>query len=282
MGRSLQIIYKDNSGSPVPSKVIKSGTGFFTIGDIQQNGKTVEIQVKVDGDDDNGSFFVDVLTGWKNYKIVRIDGCIYVLLNVPKNLEPFEKYGMLMIKHKSSDITINVDLTQHKCEYSISYEYKEEDGNYYLFDKFPTKPQEKRVVITAEGGSKNWYVKEVLQYEKDEGAAYDSSQGNEYLGMAVPYDGVFKYYTNENELIVQSYGRIDLSKSGMDYYFVIRHKDINNSNKMFFDDITYEKKVRFSFNDDNTNINSYKDSVSDYIEPKGEAYENDEDKKEES
>lgn len=259
MKRSLQIKYSTwdkDTNNWLEKGPIGNDDGVVEVL-VPSDGGTIDFQIIVDNDNLNGSFFVDVLTGWKNYKVVRKKESIHVFFDIPKNLEPFEKYGAISFNHKNVDITINVSITQKECVYSIECDTQE-----VPLDPFPYKVdkdddnkkkcyEKKSIGISAKGGSEKWYVKEILEYNV---IGEDSNE----VEVPIIYDGAFEYSVVGNELIIKSYGKVDLSKQNVRYYFVIAHKDVNNKNKRYCEN--YEQKISFYFSkESDSSLFNYKD-----------------------
>lgn len=243
--------------------------------------KPYEIFVEVDGQKDNNSFHFDVYNQWFKYWTERIEygdkSYIIVYIQASENLDTQSRYGILTIKHNVIPISIDIELTQRPTIYTLDAEY---DSN-GIFNSFPSKDnnsvqyEEKKVKITAQGGSQKWFIKDIRQYiayNEVEGEATKSVQympienRGEGKEINVSYDGAFKYTINGDELIVRSFGKVDLLASDrhMRYYFRICHKDINNVNRQYNDteaNQDYQRDILFIF--DSNSSYSYGDDTSD-------------------
>lgn len=253
MARSLEIKHKQqtdtiktNGGSIFTSIILPcEGTYNADTGILEP----YEITVLVDGQNNNASFTIETFGSWYTYKVERLEDIeddtksyVKILLTTDKNIDTLSRLGEIVIKHNSSPLSIYVDVSQKPTVYSIKVEYVT-DGIFKSFPKTNEKYnlyEDKEVIVTATGGSKKWYIKNIEQYE-----AYDTFEGEgtkDKNGLDIttkdreneiqqPYDGVFAYFIDGDKLTVRSFGRIDLSETHMRYYFKICHKDVNNLNK---------------------------------------------------
>lgn len=243
---------------------------------FDHNQSVKEIKVTVDGQRDNGSFTVTTVVGdWFNYSTERGIDYVRVILKIPKNLSTMDRFGILKFEHNSSNIVKYVEIKQE----GVKYELKAVYDNGWMFKSTPgnTKDddimyEEKKVRLVVENGRKKWYVKEVQQYQTliddnfdDINTEYNGSeeQDKAMSQVRVPYDGAFNYRVEGNELIIRSYGQIDLitkqqTVNGvtynphMRYFFVLSHSDVNNGNKLFLDEngVQYQNRKLFIFDGD--------------------------------
>lgn len=278
MARSLKIIY--GKGETVE---VTNENKFVTI-TLPVKGTTVKpykIKVIVDGVDDNNSFTINTYDKWYKYKIERIIGSeVNIVFNIGENLDTKSRLGNMEIEHKAAKLSIFVTFVQEPTVYSLVATY-DDKYNGGIFSSFPENVYEERIVnVSTEGGSGKWYIKDIEQYYVFE-KAFDNGEGttdntpDEWRAVnktqRVPYDGVFNYRITDNQLIVRSFGQIDMSNTHMRYFFRICHMDVNNANK---DDNTtkpYETWQLFVFNGGG-NIKTYEDEETDEIEPPKDSY----------
>lgn len=274
MARSLVIQTSDGY-----SVTVRKGSGDLSIVfpvngtmSLNNDSKTevtpYEIYVEIDGKTDSQSFFVTSYDTWFKYWIERVNNQVKICITCDENLDTLSRLGNFIIKHKAAPLSINVDIEQEPTVYKLTAEY-ETNGR---FNSFPKKGssdedaiyEEKSVTVTTEGGSGKWYIKKIRQYEAynfiDNIEAIEDVFPTDYRGSAnetqMAYDGTLQYYTDfeNNKLIVRSYGRTDLSKEHMRYYFTLCHKDINNVNKINNEEnVPYEQDVLFIFSDNAMN-----------------------------
>lgn len=253
MARSLEIKHKQqtdtiktNGGSIFTSIILPcEGTYNADTGNLEP----YEITVLVDGQNNNASFTIETFGSWYTYNIERLEDIedntksyVKILLTTDKNIDTLSRLGEMVIKHNSSPLSIYVDVSQEPTVYSIKVEYVT-DGIFKSFpktDKNYNLYEDKEVIVTATGGSNQWYIKNIEQYEaydtfKGEGTkaknGLDITTEDRENEIQQPYDGVFAYFIDGNKLTVRSFGQIDLSETHMRYYFKICHKDVNNLNK---------------------------------------------------
>lgn len=234
------------------------------------------ISVEVDGDKSNSSFTVSAFNDyWFTYSIDRVESKVYVVVNIKKNFTTQERYGSITIKHNCANISKTVEISQDAVEYEIKNK-----THYHSFMSVPRvnqndknsdlcKYEEFRVSIEALNGRGKWYVKDIKQYQVSQNDTFDDSkyiddldQDAEMIQTQTTYDNVFDYTIDGNDLVVRSYGQIDLTnaikgngKPHMRYFFIISHSDVNNSNKIPMDEKTvyknqtkrYEDKILFVF-----------------------------------
>lgn len=278
MARSLKIIY--GKGETVE---VTNENKFVTI-TLPVKGTTVKpykIKVIVDGVDDNNSFTLNTYDKWYKYKIERIIGSeVNIVFNIGENLDTKSRLGNMEIEHKAAKLSIFVTFVQEPTVYSLVATYDDKD-NGGIFSSYPENVYEERIVnVSTEGGSGKWYIKDIEQYNVF-GNFFDKGEGktditpDEWRAVnktqRVPYDGVFNYRTTDNQLIVRSFGQIDMSNTHMRYFFRICHMDVNNTNK---DDNTtkpYETWQLFVF-DGGGNIKTYEDEETEEIKPPTDSY----------
>lgn len=279
--RSLEIQYNtlNDVNKKILSQVVKAenGSGYASIqlpceGTVDENGVTepYEIIVYVDGETDNSSFTVEHFGDWFKYKIERVlikDGDDYkhyvkVLLYAKENLDTSDKLGELIITHKVANISFYIDLKQKPTVYSIEVTY-DTDGIFKIVPEEEKTYEEKVLNVTANGGSRKWFVKDVEQYEVHSLEDWEGKKNGDEITeadrdgeMPVEFDKALEYHTDvENgKLYVRSYGRVDLSQYHMRYYFRICHCDVNNTNNIY-NEKTYEISQLFIFK--GGNINGY-------------------------
>lgn len=277
--RSLKIQYNtlNDSNEKILSPVVKAenGSGYASIllpceGTVDTNGVTepYEIIVYVDDETDNSSFTVEHFGEWFRYKVERVltnDGGVLkhyvkILLFAKENIETSDKLGELTITHKAAKISFHIDLTQKPTVYSIDVNYKT-DGIFKTAPDGNGMFEEKTIIVKANGGTCKWFVKSVEQFESyyyfnGEGTknGKDITEEDREGETPVEYDGALKYRIEDDKIIVRSYGRIDLSKTHMRYYFRICHCDVNNMNRKYNED-TYEVSQLFIFK--GSDINGY-------------------------
>lgn len=278
MARSLKIIY--GKGETVE---VTNENKFVTI-TLPVKGTTVEpykIKVIVDGVDDNNSFTLNTYDKWYKYKIERIIGSeVNIVFNIGENLDTKTRLGNMEIEHKAAKLSIFVTFVQEPTVYSLVATYDDKD-NGGIFSSYPENVYEERIVnVSTEGGSGRWYIKDIEQYNVF-GNFFDKGEGKTDItpdewravnkAQRVPYDGVFNYRTTDSQLIVRSFGQIDMSNTHMRYFFRICHMDVNNTNK---DDNTtkpYETWQLFVF-DGGGNIKTYEDEETEEIKPPTDSY----------
>ena len=262
---------------------------------IEGTGSTpINIGVTVDGDKTNSSFTVSTFNDyWFTYSIDRIKSNVYIVVKIKKNFTTQERYGSITVKHNCANIYKTIEISQN----AVEYEVKNNTTHYHSFKSVPQdsngnlqKYEEFTVNLEALNGRGKWYVKDIKQYQVSQNDRFDDSkyddelaQDNVMIQTQTSYDDVFEYHIDGNDLIVRSYGQIDLtnsikaltneSKPHMRYFFIISHSDVNNSNKLPMDEKEnyqnqikrYEDKILFVFDgnngsgyseDDNTAINS--------------------------
>lgn len=279
--RSLEIQYNtlNDDNKKILSQVVKAenGSGYASIllpccGTVDDDGVTepYEIIVYVDGETDNSSFTVERFGDWFKYKIERVlinDGDEYkhyvkVLLYAKENLDTSEKLGELIITHKVENISFHIDLKQEPTVYTIDVRY-ETDGKFKIVPDNGETYEEKILNVTANGGSRKWFVKDVEQYEvhsledwEGEKNGYEITEDDRDGEMPVEFDKALEYRADvENgKLYVRSYGRVDLSQYHMRYYFRICHCDVDNKNVKYN---TGSSEVSQLFIFEGGNINGY-------------------------
>lgn len=278
MERSLKIIYGKRETVEVTNE-----NKFITI-TLPVKGTNVEpykIKVIVDGVDDNNSFTINTYDKWYKYKIERIIGSeVNIVFNIGENLDTKTRLGNMEIEHKAAKLSIFVTFVQEPTVYSLVATYDDKD-NGGIFSSYPENVYEERIVnVSTEGGSGRWYIKDIEQYDVfdktfEEGEGTTDNTPDEWRAVnktqRVPYDGVFNYRTTDNQLIVRSFGQIDMSNTHMRYFFRICHMDVNNTNK---DDNTtkpYETWQLFVF-DGGGNIKTYEDEETEEIKPPTDSY----------
>ena len=233
----------------------------------------INIGVTVDGDTTNSSFTVSAFNDyWFTYSIDRINSNIYIVVKIKKNLTTRERYGSITLVHNCANISKTIEISQA----AVEYEVKNKTTHYHSFKSVPQdsncnlqKYEEFTVNIEALNGRGKWYVKDIKQYQVGQNDSFDDSkyddeiaQDNAMIQTQTSYDNVFDYKIDGNNLIVRSYGQIDLTnaiKTHMRYFFIISHSDVNNLNKLPMDEKEdyqeqtkrYEDKILFVF-DGNT------------------------------
>lgn len=237
----------------------------------------IYIGVTVDGDKTNSSFTVSAFNDyWFTYSIDRVQSNVYVVVNIKKNFTTQERYGSITIKHNCANISKTIEISQS----AVEYEVQNKTTHYHSFMSVPRinrddensellKYEEFRVNLEALNGRRKWYVKDIKQYQVSQNDNFDDStyidnvdQDAEMIQTQTTYDNVFNYTIDGNDLVVRSYGQIDLTnaikgngKPHMRYFFIISHSDVNNSNKIpmdekeYYKDQTkrYEDKILFVF-----------------------------------
>lgn len=243
------------------------------------------ITVEIDGQKNNKTFNIETYNQWFDYSIERSEviGSEYVKIKliIPKNLDTAYRYGGLIIHHNSSPLTAYIELSQEPTVYSLEVTYDKNDETKGIFRSIPWMDengniigdgssvyQEKRVDVTAHGGSQEWYLKDIEQYEaysnlKDEAKTDRPIKKTDIEDdIRVPYDGALSYYlknkcskcgelftedicpncncsdfvsVDKSGFYVKSYGKIDMSGRHMRYFFRICHKDVDNRNKKYLD-----------------------------------------------
>lgn len=265
-----------------------SGSGSLSItipckGTVDSDGKVkpYEIFVEVDEQTYNNSFHIETYNPWFKYWTERIiDGdksYSVIYIQAKENLDTQSRYGTLTIYHNVIPISIILDITQLPTVYTLDAQYKT-DG---IFNSFPTKDkdsvqyEEKEVVVTTQGGSRKWFIKDIMQYIAYNGVDGEATKSLQYMPtenrgtdneIKVSYDGAFKYLIQGDKLTVRSFGKVDLLASDrhMRYYFRICHKDINNINRQYNNtdaDKDYQRDILFIF--DNNSSTSYGDDTPD-------------------
>lgn len=262
----------------------KKGTN-ISIGTDGTGNTPLEFNITVDGVKDSTSFTVSGHNDyWFHYFVKRYNGQTVLAVTIDKNFSTYERNGSITVQHNCAKISKTITLYQEAIEYSISPSI-----HYHAFKTVPSKVYEEcSVEITAKSGTEKWYVKDIEQYTV--GAADDFVDKN-YKGLPsqnkamsqtyTTYDRVFNYRIEGNNLIVRSYGQIDLiskiaqyAKSTQKnahtrYFFVISHSDVNNKNRRYMDEKTnyqedygenykrYEDKILFVFDDSNGSGSGY-------------------------
>lgn len=265
-----------------------SGSGSLSItipckGTVDSDGKIkpYEIFVEVDEQTYNNSFNIETYNPWFKYwteRIVDGDNSYSVIyIQAKENLDTQSRYGTLTIHHNVIPISIEIDITQLPTVYTLDAQY-DTDG---IFNSFPTKDkesvhyEEKNVTVTTQGGSRKWFIKDIMQYIAYNGVDGEATKTLQYMPLEnrgtdneikVSYDGAFKYLIEGDKLTVRSFGKVDLLASDrhMRYYFRLCHKDINNINKQYNDttaDKDYQRDILFIF--DNNSTTSYGDDTPD-------------------
>ena len=233
----------------------------------------INIGVTVDGDTTNSSFTVSAFNDyWFTYSIDRNNSNTYLVVKIKKNLTTQERYGSITLTHNCANISKTIEISQA----AVEYEVKNNTTHYHSFKSVPQdskgnlqKYEEFTVNLEALNGRGRWYVKDIKQYQVSQNDSFDDSkyddeiaQDNAMIQTQTSYDNVFGYKIDGNNLIVRSYGQIDLTnaiKTHMRYFFIISHSDVNNLNKLPMDEKEdyqeqtkrYEDKILFVF-DGNT------------------------------
>lgn len=250
------------------------------------NGGIFNVGVKVDGEIDNNSFTLSSYNNnWAKYSSKRDgDGRVFVKVIIPKNLIPQEREATINVLHKSSSKCSDTITVQQE---GIKYLLKNESNcHYHAFKSMPPLAnmfEEKRIKLNAYNGRGLWRVKQVRQYQalgsdSFNDKAYNGENIDEFenrngvMQTYTTYDNAFNYYIKNNELVVRSYGQIDLTKNiqsdgspHMRYFFVVTHCDVDNENKTYLDEILdkneqYEDNILFVFDGDSGD--SYREDYS--------------------
>lgn len=247
------------------------------------NGGVYYISVIVDNITDNASFTLNALNeGWFSCSTERYKNRVIIKVAVDKNNSTQERYGTIEVRHNCAKISNTISITQCGVEYEIKMGDDIENPHYQVFKTIPSNDnifEEKRIPITAIGGSNKWYVKGIYQYQVCESDGFSeetyvglSEQEKNMVQNRTNYDGVFKYYIENNTLVIRSYGQIDLTnksqsikedgtKPHMRYFFIISHRDVNGKNKIYLDEKDeyakqtkrYEDKILCLFDGDDNN-----------------------------
>lgn len=289
MGRSIKLIYEtydSKSKRWVKGEDVEVPSG-INIAEVNLPCERVVkyITVEIDGQKNNKTFNIETYNQWFDYSIERSEviGSEYVKIKliIPKNLDTAYRYGGLIIHHNSSPLTAYIELSQEPTVYSLEVTYDKNDETKGIFRSIPWMDengniigdgssvyQEKRVDVTAHGGSQEWYLKDIEQYEaysnlKDEAKTDRPIKKTDIEDdIRVPYDGALSYYlknkcskcgelftedicpncncsdfvsVDKSGFYVKSYGKIDMSGRHMRYFFRICHKDVDNRNKKYLD-----------------------------------------------
>ena len=288
MGRSLEVTISTESDC-----VTTEGSS-ITICSDGTDGNPIKLAITVDGIYDNYSFSVSLSdNSWMSYEVERgyDDGDeenICIVLKISKNLSREVRLGSITIQHNCvRKIYKEIDIVQEGAKYAIVLNKTSDSSvskinNCYSipFVSTPNTYEEVVINVTATGGREKWYVKEVQQYLvqsddtfKNEG--YDGGGYDFMSQMSTNYDGVFKYWIEEDELHIRSYGQIDMTRTSshsMRYFFILCHSDVDNSNCEMLDDneVVYEQKILCYF--DGNDRGGY-ESTDTVIENKVDLYE---------
>lgn len=179
------------------------------------------IIVSVDGDNTNNSYDVVYTENW--FHINRNRNILEVIVN--DNYTEYERESNIVCYHKSDqNVMAVINIKQNADTFNIK-----SSVNTITFKPIFEKPfecEEKLIVVTVNGGSKKFYVKEIEQFNN-----------NGDVDRKISYDNGLITTINDNVLKVKSYGMVFLDDNTY-YNLVIAHRDNVN--------LTHSIKVNYS------------------------------------